>query len=191
MTKEPGDGRRRQELDPQIPSRGPRPAPRDAVPIARVLSLPARVPLRERPDCSVVADVPFIALPVVEWGRATSGAPLADLIGLLQHRGGRWLAQHTKATIARTVTADPCGHVAAVPVRLEVHLDGVWTGRFAASAPANEVADHLRALARSPILAFVPDEIADRVVPASEPHEPLTWLGLSQLLDDVLHVTSV
>lgn len=173
-------GRRRRDLRP-------------AAPIARVLPMTARVPLRERPDRTVLATIPFIALPVVEWSRAISGATLADLIGLVQHRGGRWLSQHTTTSVARSVPAQQSvdGDDGAHRVRLDVRFDGSWTGRFAVSAPVDEVATHLDALARSPILAFLPDEIADRALPPLADKEPLTWLGLSRLLDAFVYVTDM
>ncbi len=78
----------------------------------------------------------------------------------------------------------------AAQLRLDVRITGLWTGGFVASAPVDDVHDQLRAVARCPILAFVPDEIVDRVIPADERQEPLTWLGLGRLLDDVLHTTT-
>ncbi len=191
MAEEPEDRQRRREHGPRGAARVPRPAALATVPITRVLALPARVPLREHPDRSTVADIPFIALPVVSWSRATRGDALADLLGLVQRRGGRYVARHTRAVIDRTVPPDPREQSSsAAQLRLDVRITGLWTGGFVASAPVDDVHDQLRAVARCPILAFVPDEIVDRVIPADERQEPLTWLGLGRLLDDVLHTTT-
>ena len=190
-TEEPEDGRRPRAFGPKHSPRAPRSAARETVPIARVFSLAARVPLREHPDRFTVADVPILALPVVGWSRATSGDSLADLLGLIQNQGGRWVARHTGTTVSRSGLATPSGlgrPAASVP--REVRVDGAGSGQFLASAQPGDVAEHLRALARSPILGFVPDEIADGVIPAVERDKPLSWLGLSRLLDDVLNISA-
>ncbi|MGH3611288.1 MAG: hypothetical protein ACRDRK_01430, partial [Pseudonocardia sp.] len=61
---------------------------------------------------------------------------------------------------------------------------------FAVAAPISDVVEHLDAISRSPIIAFVLDEIADKALPPKVDRLALPWLRFSRLLDDVVTRTT-
>ena len=161
--------------------------PASSVRIARVLPVAARVPLHAQPDRTVIATIPFVALPVVPWSRSTTGDKIVDLIGLVQRHGGRWISRNTTSTLDRWVPG-PSHSGKNHDLRLDVTIDGVWSGRFAVTASADDLAVHLDSLARSPIVAFLPNEIVERIAPMIATNVAFSWLQLGRILDDVVHI---
>jgi hypothetical protein len=166
--------------------------------LEQIISITGEIPRSNQPDRLAVATVPFITAPAVQWSRVTTGDSIGILFTLLQERGGLWLAKHLSALVEWTVgpavgsPSTPGVKQAAAAqttwIRADLQFVGAWNGRFAVATPVSRVASNLWSIALSPIIGFLPEEVAHKALPPANGGQPIDWNAFTRALDNVLHV---
>lgn len=171
-----------------------------SAPLARIILIAGEIPRPKSPRGKAIVTVPFLTVPTGRWSKVTTGDSIGGLVTILQERGGLWLAKHVSAMIEWTVgpARHPNGskpsiselttHAPATWIRADFQFVGAWNGRFSLVTPAARVAQNLWPIAMSPIIAILPDDIADKALPLTNSDEPISWQLFTKALDNTLHV---